>query len=238
MTISKSTKRGYFPRDEHDFKGASLKKLSQAVMDVSWLMDHGYPRKSASVFVGNHYLLTARQRLAMTRIVDSTNAISMRQAKKEKNNTIADKSVNIDGFNLIITLEVALSGSPVLKCMDGLFRDLAGLRGTYRLIDKTGKAVRLILLELHRLGVKQANFWLDAPVSNSGKLKTYIAKLAGETRMNTNIEIVRNVDKVLYTLPRVISSDSIVLNECISWINLLENILPHIPNVWVIDVSA
>lgn len=63
-------------------------------------------------------------------------------------------------------------------CMDGTYRDLAGLRGTYRLIDKTDAAIRLILSELQRLSVNRAVFWLDAPVSNSGRLKTRIAEIA------------------------------------------------------------
>ena len=40
-----------------------------------------------------------------------------------------DNCLFIDGFNLIITLEVALSGSSVLLGKDQVLRDLAGLRG-------------------------------------------------------------------------------------------------------------
>lgn len=44
----------------------------------------------------------------------------------------------------MITLEVALSDSLLLKCMDGTIRDLVALRGTYRLIDKTKTAIMLV----------------------------------------------------------------------------------------------
>lgn len=40
------------------------------------------------------------------------------------------RTVYIDGFNTIITLEIALCQSLLLQCMDGTIRDLAGLRGT------------------------------------------------------------------------------------------------------------
>ena len=43
------------------------------------------------------------------------------------------ETVHIDGFNTIITLEVALSGSHVFCCRDDVLRDLAGLRGTHAL---------------------------------------------------------------------------------------------------------
>lgn len=56
------------------------------------------------------------------------------------------ETVHIDGFNTVITLEVALSGSPVFYCRDGALRDLAGLRGTYRVIDKTQEAIELLYI--------------------------------------------------------------------------------------------
>lgn len=64
---------------------------------------------------------------------------------------------------VIITLEVALSGSPVFLCMDGTYCGLAGLCGTYRLIDKTDAAIRLILSELKTLFAKRAVFRFYAP---------------------------------------------------------------------------
>ena len=54
--------------------------------------------------------------------------------------------------------------------MDGNIRDLAGLRGTYKLIDKTDRAIDLIGQELEKLKVSKAVFYLDKPVSNSGRL--------------------------------------------------------------------
>lgn len=89
-----------------------------------------------------------------------------------------DGCLNIDGFNLIITLEVALSGSPILLGKDGVFRDLAGLRGTYRLIDKTDTALNLIGKILRELNVPWVRFYLDSPVSNSGRLKSKILGLS------------------------------------------------------------
>jgi hypothetical protein len=40
------------------------------------------------------------------------------------------ESVEIEGFNQIITLEVALSRGLLLRGSDGAYRDLAGLRGS------------------------------------------------------------------------------------------------------------
>ena len=83
----------------------------------------------------------------------------------------------IDGFNIVITLEVLLSDSLLFSCMDGTIRDLAALRGTYRLIPETADAVRLIFDILQEASVGKVNILLDEPVSNSGRLKSLICCL-------------------------------------------------------------
>jgi hypothetical protein len=232
-----SIKRGYSPDDKLGFTGKPLETLKRSAQDLYYLLGRGYPMEPASTFIGNHYLLSERQRIALKRSVSSESDIAARLAKRRPAQTLAGETVNIDGFNTIITLEVAQSGSPVFLCMDGTYRDIAGLRGTYKLIDKTDTAIRSVIYELQRLRVKRAVFWLDAPVSNSGRLKVRIAEIAEEERFETGIELVNNVDKVLYDLPNVVSSDSIILGRCPSWFNLGERIIPNIPGVWIIDLG-
>jgi len=230
-----SVKRGYSPGDGRDFSGRALETMKRAGEELCFLTSRGYPIKGASTFVGNHYLLSERQRTALTRVVAPEREIALRAAKRKCPSDLAGETVYIDGFNQIITLEVALSGSPVFRCMDGTFRDLAGLRGTYRLIDKTDTAVSLILSGLRRLCVKRAEFLLDEPVSNSGRLKSRIAEIAENEGLEIGIAILSDVDKALGGLPNVISSDSVILDRCRSWFNLTEEIVPNIPGGWIID---
>ena len=75
-------------------------------MFLQYLLNQGYHIKGASTFVGNHYLLSERQRLALTRDVSSNENILLRE-RKEVENIPQGSVVNIDGFNTIITLEVA-----------------------------------------------------------------------------------------------------------------------------------
>jgi len=236
--MEKSARRGYCQNDETEFTGAALDKLKTASADLAYLLDRGYAQKGASVFIGNHYLLSARQRTALARSVCSRANTALRAAKEIKTpETLRGAGVNIDGFNTIITLEVALSGSPVFICGDGTVRDLAGLRGTYGLIGKTDEAVRLIIRELRELGVAKAVFWLDVPVSNSGRLKTRIAEIARETGFDAEAEVISGVDGRLSGLARVVTADGIILNRCESWFNLSRRILPKIPGGWVIDIT-
>ena len=220
-TINMSTivKRGYAPNDPKEFGSAVIDILLNAGQDLQYLLNRGYHIKGASAFVGNHYLLSERQRLALARGVSSDESIRLRKDKEIKN-IPPESVVNIDGFNTIITLEVALSDSLLLKCMDETIRDLAGLRGTYRLIDKTETAIMLIGKMLEKNKVGKVIFYLDAPVSNSGRLKQKITELLSSFTFEVEVEVINNVDTVLENLENVITGDAIILDKCVSWINL------------------
>jgi hypothetical protein len=135
-------------------------------------------------------------------------------------------------------LEVALSGSPILLGKDGDYRDLAGLRGTYRLIDKTNDALNLIGKTLSELNVPMVKFYLDSPVSNSGRLKSKILELSEQWGIPVEVELVPNVDTVLAGKERIVTGDSIILDVCKSWFNLSRKIIEdYIQDAWVIDLG-
>lgn len=216
-----NAKRGFVPEDESNFSPEAMEIMKTASRHICYLLDEGYDLKQAAVFVGNHFLLSERQRLAVMRSVSSGKQLEERRKKKKELHDIAGREVWIDGFNTIITLEVLLSESLLFICMDETVRDLAALRGTYRLIPETAEAVRMMLGILREAGVSKANILLDEPVSNSGRLKALIADIAEEEKTCAlDIQILRDVDRALYGKEYVISSDSIVLDRCISWVNL------------------
>lgn len=232
------TARGFVPTDEKEFNQNSMLILRKAQRDILFLIERGYPIKSASTFVGNHYLLSERQRLAVVRATTPKNTVEMRQ-KKQIKGEMKGKKVLIDGLNLIITLEVALSQTTLICCMDGTIRDLAGLRGTYRLIDKTDEAIKLIGHKLMELKIEEAVFFLDSPVSNTGRLKQRIYDVLTDFPFKTTVELVNNADVLIEKQEHVISSDAIVLNKCISWINLAAEIVQEkIPQANCIDLSG
>ena len=73
--MSKVVRRGYIDTDEKDFSRKSLYKLHEASKDLYYLLNQGYKTKGVSTFVGNHYLLSERQRLALTRAISSKESI-------------------------------------------------------------------------------------------------------------------------------------------------------------------
>lgn len=213
-------KRGSAVNDEKEFSGASIEQLKKAAGHIRYLIKEGYAIKNASVFVGNHFLLSERQRLAIVRSISTDEQIRLRREKECTAEELCGRTVYIDGFNTIITLEIALCRSLLLDCMDGTIRDLAGLRGTYRLIAETPEAVRTIADALERLKVKKAVFYLDAPVSNSGRLKSLIADIWENRNMDLDIQVIHDVDRTLQKKDYVITADAIILDKCKSWFNL------------------
>lgn len=235
--MSKIVQRGYVPKDQIEFGDDWKCKMNQAGEELFYLLNRGYSIKSSSVFIGNHYVFSERQRLALARIVSPKTCLEMRK-DKELSELELSKTVYIDGFNTIITLEVALSQSLLIRGMDDTIRDLAGLRGTYRIVDKTERAVQLILQTLDELSILNAVIYLDRPVSNSGRLKALICELAKAYRVNVSVEVIDNVDSLLEKSESVISSDAIILDRCKSWFNLNKIIIEsYINRPWIFELN-
>ncbi len=216
-----NAKRGYVPEDERNFSASALETMRTASRHIDYLINEGYDLKSASIFVGNHFLLSERQRLAIVRSLATKEQLRNRKTKEKK----TGKDVWIDGFNMIITLEVLLSESVLFSCMDGTIRDLAALRGTYRIIPETEPAIRMLFGELVEMNVESVHILLDEPVSNSGRLKAVIADVGEQFDFDLDIEIRKAVDRELYEKENVITSDSVILDHCRSWIKLTEGCL-------------
>ena len=215
-----NAKRGYVPEDEQNFSTEAIHTMQTASRHVRYLINEGYDLKQASTFVGNHFLLSERQRLAIMRSLATEEQLAGRKSRQIPLSGLAGKEVWIDGFNTVITLEVLLSEGILFECMDGTFRDLAALRGTYRLIPETTDAVHMMFRILQKSGIAKAAILLDEPVSNSGRLKAQIADIGEAFSFDLDIRILKEVDRSLYGKENVITSDSVILDHCGSWVNL------------------
>ncbi|WP_455715700.1 DUF434 domain-containing protein [Anaerosporobacter sp.] len=235
--MPKVVRRGYHKEDEHEFKGEEKEKLEKAAYELYFLLNQGYHIKHAATFIGNHYMFSERQRLALVRSISSYEDCKNRLCKQiTKSDDI--NTVHVDGFNTIITLEVALSGCPIFRSLDGTIRDLAGLRGNYRIIDKTEKAVHLICKWLVSKEIKEVNFYFDSPVSNSGRLANLVNEIASIYEIQAQTCVIPEVDQTLEKLANVITSDAIILNKCISWINMNADIIEQMNVVWEVSICS
>ena len=218
--MSKITRRGFEGNDKRWFSEKELIRLRKAHEEIKWLLNRDYKLDPLITFIGDKYQFSLRQRTALKRSTCSIAQEKLRKAKELNTNEISGKIINIDGFNLIITLEVALSKGTLIVGNDNNIRDLAGLRGTYKLIDKTDLALDLLYKFLKDTGVNQVNFFLDAPVSNSGNLKIKILDYSTKYNVSTKVSLVNNADIILEKLDFVVTSDSVILDKCINYFNL------------------
>ena len=223
-----SARRGYVPDDARNFSAAGIDTMRKASRHIVFLINEGYDLKQATTFVGNHFLLSERQRLAVMRSLATNEQLKNRERKRRALSELSGENVWIDGFNTIITLEVLLSDSILFTCMDGAIRDLAALRGTYRIIAETESAVRMLFDVLTEMKIRSATILLDEPVSNSGRLKTLIADIGEGYPFDLDVQIQKDVDRTLYNKENVITSDSIILDHCSSWINLTEKCMERL----------
>lgn len=230
--------RGAHPEDERLFAKSQHQALRQATADLSWLLTHGYAEDSALKIVGDRHSLTTRQRTAVWRSACPDPTLPRRTKTLVALCNCESRRLAIDGYNLLITIESALSGGLVLIGRDGCFRDLAGLHGTYRKVEETTPAIELIADHLAAGGVSSVDWYLDKPVSNSGRLKASMAEVLEARGACWNIELIDNPDPVLAVCDEVVvSSDRWILDRCRSWTNLAgELIAARIPNAWTVDL--
>lgn len=167
--------RGRHPADDQLFAESQHEGLRRAVTDYSWLLTRGYATDSALKLVGDRHELMARQRMAVRRSACSDFSLQRRAAKMTPIKEAAGNAVGIDGYNLLITVESALSGGLVLIGRDSCYRDLASVHGTYRKVEETIPAVEMIVDYVTAMCIPRIDWYLDRPVSNSGRLKALIA---------------------------------------------------------------
>ena len=235
----KRTHRGPHPRDGETFRHEIEPVLCEAVRHLSWLLTRGYAEPSSLKLVGDRFALLERQRLAVRRSCCADQQLATRQTTELPTDALTAASIEIDGFNLLTTIEAALAGGVLLKGRDGCLRDMASMYGSYRKVAETTPALELIGNFLQECCISNARWWLDRPVSNSGRLKKIMINLAREHGWDWTIELVPDPDPVLADSPEiVVTADSQILDRCAGWCSLARSIVEtRIDTAWIIDFA-
>lgn len=235
----KRSHRGPHPSDEKLFGAEAVDGIRLALTDYSMLLTKGYAVKSALKLVGDRFALTERQRLAVMRSACSDQQLASRREGCVPLQDLAGQSMAVDGYNLLITVEAALSGAMIFRGRDGCCRDLASIHGTYRRVTETVPALRLIGEFLRENKVDKARWLLDSPVSNSGRLKTLIRECAEESGWGWQVELLLSPDAELKQTDQLVAtSDSAVLDACKRWTNLARHIVQgKLPQARVLDMT-
>jgi hypothetical protein len=232
--------RGAHPRDRELFSEALLPALRSAVEDYSWLLTRGYSASSALALVGDRYQLTARQRVAVSRVACSDAAYAQRLSRRITALELEGEALAVDGFNACITLEVALSGGLVLVGRDGAHRDLASVHGNYRRVTETPRALELLVESLAVLEPARVTWYFDRPVSNSGTLAGLLRRRFEVLGLRWEAELVDYADRHVSGSGLVsISADSGVLDVAERWFDLAGWVIrERLPAAWRIDLTT
>lgn len=234
--------RGAHPLDARLFAPSQLATLRAAVADYSWLLGRSYATKSSLELVGNHFQLHERQRMAVMR---SSCADASREARRLTSislETLEGQTVHLDGYNVLTIIESALAGGVILRGRDECLRDIASLHGTFRRVEETEPALELIGAFLARHGARQVVWWLDSPVSNSGRLAGLMRDIAARHAWNWEAHLVFNADAALIKDTGdelLVTADSVILDSGKAWLNLGRELIEReIPLAWIVDLSV
>jgi hypothetical protein len=209
--------------------------LRAAVADLSWLLGRGYAEASSLKLVGDRHRLRKRQREAVRRCACSDAARDRRRARRLALADVRGRDVAIDGFNCVIVVESALSGGVILRGRDGVLRDLASVHGSYRRVEVTHDALVALRDVLVDAAPSSVTWYLDRPVSNSGRLREFILDIAPEGAAWA-VELPNAVDPILARTEAVVATgDANILDACGGFVDLPA--ATPMDGAWIFDLE-
>ncbi|NVM55069.1 MAG: DUF434 domain-containing protein [Candidatus Helarchaeota archaeon] len=205
--------------------------LQEAAIDLRYLLNRKYNRKSALDFVGNKWNLNRDARHILYRAIFSDEEIDARHQTELKITEIKEKLISIDTYNIIITIESLLQGLLVIKADDGYFRDISKVFSKYKQSQYTLNAIQMIIKKLKSFQPKKLLFFLDKDISKSGELAALIKKELDKFEVMGDAKTVQSSDTSVITFGEiVISNDRVVLEKAKKHMNLISLLLVDLKN--------
>jgi hypothetical protein len=188
--------------------------LQQAASDLRYLLNRGYPREASLTLVGNRYGLDGLARQLLHRGVFDTATAEARRVKLRQLQEVAGQPLAVDGHNVLITLESALRGLPLVAADDGFIRDAAQVSRAYRESSTTHQALSLLagFVARHRCGALTVLF--DAPMSKSGVLAQRTREILGAQGLTIEARAVPVPEQELLAFPGPVASSDTHLIDC------------------------
>lgn len=199
--------------------------LEDAIHDLRYLLNQGYPRDSAIEFVSDHYLLESDDRHLLTRCVFSKEEIADHRCRKVGFDEVEDREIGIDGYNVLITVESLLRGDRIIRCGDGFIRDLQASFGKYNISDDTDKAVLKILIKFKEIKPQGLFFFFDEQVSKSGELAGFVRRELDRIGIDGDAQTAKGADVRVWGCEVSASSDRVIIEKSERVLDIPESIL-------------
>ncbi|MFZ5860154.1 MAG: DUF434 domain-containing protein [Spirochaetota bacterium] len=177
---------------ETDFDDA----FAAAARDYRMLLDKEYPVDASLKLVGDRYRLSHNGRMMLYRGILPRSASQINLAKLV-HASWEGAELGIDGYNVLFTLTNYLHGHPMFIATDGFLRDVGGAHG--RIADHRGfeRMAEVVAEMLSQLNLSKVTFFLDAPVSSSGKQAAFLREAFARCAVNAEVRLENGVDHFL-----------------------------------------
>lgn len=202
--------------------------LQDAAIDFHYLLNRGFPRKTSLELIGNRYALSFDQRQLLHRGIFSDSDAKARKGKRVSLQRLRNRKVAIDGHNVLITVEAALAGRPLVSSNDGFVRDISGLSGNFRKTTLTDEAISLVLGVLKRARPLYSLFLFDAPISKSGLLAYQVREHLKRKGLPGEALAIKVPEKVLFEFSGIVAtSDTAIIDRSEAVFDLAGSIIKH-----------
>ncbi|MEZ5335911.1 MAG: DUF434 domain-containing protein [Methanolobus sp.] len=173
--------------------------IDRAATDIRYLLENGYRRDSSIRFVGDHYGLGKSDRYILERTVFSSATSLSRKIKKIPCEKLRGKTILVDGYNVLITLESLLHGERTWIGDDSFLRDIRGVFRNHSNNKFTIEAVEKMLTFFTSTEVESVEVLLDTQMKHSGELAAFIRKRMKELPIKGVARTSKHVDYELKT---------------------------------------
>jgi len=142
--------------------------FQQAIEDYRYLKNQRYPDKAALKLVSDHHRLGTTLRNSLFRGVFADSDCRRRRSRITQD--IEGRTLGVDWYNVLITVESYLKGYPIFVCDDGLLRDSSAVHGSYKRGKISERGITEILAAIASKNPRRIELYLDSPISRSGQM--------------------------------------------------------------------
>jgi hypothetical protein len=185
--------------------------LPDAAADFRFLLARGYPRQNALTLVGNRYGLDHATRQLLHRGVFAPVVAAARRARLQLLRNVPGRPLALDGHNVLITLECAARGLPLVAADDGFIRDVGEISGAFKVSPATDRVLAQLADYLAHHPTGPVDVFYDAPLSRSGELARRTREVFASRNLTVQAAAVPVPERLLSAFTGVIATSDTAL---------------------------
>lgn len=213
--------------------------LPKAATDFRYLLSRGYPRAAALGLVGDRYRLDHTARQLLHRGVFAPEVAAARRAKLRLLAELGGLPLALDGHNVLITLECALRGLPLVAADDGWIRDVGQVSRAFKPSPETDRVLTLVGDYLARHQAGSLTVFYDAPLSLSGELARRTEEVWSARGLAATARAVPVPERELAAFPGAIAtSDTALLDAQAPVADLAGEIIRQHPDWTLVTLGS